>query len=284
MQTLTVRTPHLLAFLADVCETVSYRGAYLGSTRGPYGAEPGDVTLLVGTSTNGMALGHTWFEAVAGDLEWTLWAYSDMQAVISVFKDHAKRADHTVDISVDGDAVLIRETPALFDSDLELRIPCTRFEDDDETPARWRRMLSMDPLPVPVTPSGEERPDIPRSSWPVDALVPLLRIAKRRKATLHLFRSHAQQLHRVQIGHNWIGVVAPLAQPDHDDPVRPTEDARFDERGRPELNEGISHHDDMWLSKAGILWPEATDDSANDDGPPPPDEPKLGDSDGGGDQ
>lgn len=268
---ISINTRHLVDLLTDLLATSGFRGIYLGSIRGEFGEEPGEISLLVGTSTDGITIGHTWTPAVSGELEATLWPVSDVQATISVYKGYSKQKDHTVDISVEGEAILIRETPELFDGGTELRFDYRQFEDDDLTLARWRRILSDEPLPHPVDAAGEPREDIARTSFPPDALAPLVKIAKRRGASINLFGDHPVQLHRVQIGDSWIGAVAPLSNPDHSDPNGLTETAHFDDRGAPIISDAMSHHDDEWLTKIGALWPHATVDQDDDD----KDEPEL---------
>ncbi|HEY9314616.1 cell division protein FtsK [Williamsia sp.] len=278
---ISINTRRLVDLLTDLLDTCGWRGVYLGSVRGEFGAEPGEISLLVGTSTDGATLGHTWTPAISGELQATLWPASDVQAAISVYKVYAKLKDHTVDISVEGDAILIRETPELFDGGTELRFDYKEFEDDDPTLDRWRRILSDDPLPHPVDASGEPRPDIARTSFTYQALLPLIKIARRRGAAINLFGHHPLQLHRVQIGDTWIGAVAPMANPDHSDPDGPTETAHFDDRGKPILSEGMSHLDDEWLSKIGALWPTAVVEHS-EDGDDSPELPETGDTDEGG--
>lgn len=273
---ISINTRHLVDLLTDLLATSGYRGVYLGSVRGEFGTEPGEVSLLVGTSTDGVTIGHTWAPGVSGELEATLWPVSDVQAVISVYKGYSKQKEHTVDISVEGEAILIRETPELFDGGTELRFDYKQFEDDDPTLARWRRILSNEPLPHPVDAEGVPRASFARTSFPPAALAPLVKIANRRGTSINLFGHHPVQLHRVQIGDSWIGAVAPLANPDHSDPNGPTETAHFDDRGKPVLSDAMSHHDDEWLQKIGALWPHEVVEHGDEN----KDQPELPDTDG----
>lgn len=251
---ITIDTKKLCDLLADLLETADYRGIHLQTVRGYDGDEPGEVSLLVGTATDGYALGHTW-TACSGRLDGAFWPVSDVKAVIAVCKPlAAAHPAHTVDLSLQGRTLVLQETPELFDSGTMLRFDVKDIGDDaaGEVLVKIKRILSGDPMPLPVDADGNPRLDTVRTSFTPAAWEPLIRIAKRRKEAIHVFRSHSMQLHRVQIGNNWIGAVAPTTAHEHDDPDKPTEVGHF---GDAVITEKVSDDDTDWLKKAGVLWP-----------------------------
>lgn len=258
---ITIDTKRLCDFLADLIETADHRGIHLQSVRGYDGDEPGEVSLLVGTSTDGYVLGHTWIPR-EGSLPGSMWPISDAKAVIAVCKPlAASHKNHTVNLTLSGATLLMQETPELFDAGTELHFETADV--DDSIPVRAKRILSGDPLPLPVDPEGEPRLDTARTSFSHIALEPLIKIAKRRGEAMHLFRSHSAQLHRVQIGSAWLGAIAPSTAHDHDDPDKPNETAHF---GDSVITDKVSSDDTDWLTKVGALWPlrEKSDDPDSD--------------------
>lgn len=248
---ITIGTKKLCDLLTDLIDTADWRGIHLQTTRGYDGDEPGEVALLVGTSTDGYVLGHTW-AGCDGRLDGAIWPRGDAKAVIAVCKPlAAANPQHTVNLSLQDKTLVLEETPELFDSGTALRFETK--EVDDAMLLRAKRILSGDPLPLPVDADGNPRLDTPRTSFTPSSLALLNSIAKRRKEAVHLFGTHSMQLHRVQIGSHWIGAIAPTIAHDHDDPEKPTETGHF---GDAVISEVVSPDDTDWLTKAGVLWPE----------------------------
>ncbi|WP_407107830.1 cell division protein FtsK [Rhodococcus aetherivorans] len=272
---LTIKTTALIELLTDLALTADdYRGVHLRTVRGYWGSEPGEVTLLAGTSTNGYVLGHTW-SYCEGSIDPHVWSVPDVGAAIALLKPLAQRdKNHTTDVALEDGKVYIRETPGLFGADTELSFEA--MGDVEDFPiARAARCLSGAPLPLPIDHEGEPRPDTPRTTWMPGALEPLLKIAKRRKAQLHLFRTHALQLHRVQIGDRYIGAVSPTVAFEHDDVDKPNIDPQFGD-SIPQTN--VTDDDEQWLKRLGILLPEHKPDDAVEVEDDRADEPTLTDN------
>lgn len=250
---ITVSTKALVDVVADLVLTAdTVRGVHIITTRGYWGEDPGEVSLLVGTSTNGYVVGHTW-TLCNGSLPAMVWAVHDCKAVVGLFKPLAtKDKNHTVDITIDDKTLIIAESPDLFDGGTELRFDVS--DADDFPITRMARILGGDPMPIPVDDQGDPRPDTPRTTWSDAALEPLLKIAKNRKEQIHMFRTHSLQLHRVQIGPRWVGAVAPSRAFDHDDEDKPNTDTNF---GDSVITDDVTEKDSDWLAQVGILMPDA---------------------------
>ncbi|WP_051637055.1 DNA translocase FtsK [Rhodococcus sp. UNC363MFTsu5.1] len=224
---ITIGTKALVDLLTDLVATASdVRGVHLRTVRGPDGDEPGDTTLLVGTSTNGAVLGHTWTQCT-GELPPMIWPTASCDLVIGALKRLGKGDKlHAVDVSLDGDTVTVVETATLFDDGARVE-----FQVGDLEPwpgDRLWRILAGPPLPTPRDERGDDLPSTPRTTWAPGALATLLQIATRRKEALHLFETHSNQIHRAQIGERWVGAVAPLRAWDHDDPEQPNTDVHLE--------------------------------------------------------
>lgn len=220
---LTISTKELVDLLSDLVLTATgIRGVHLRTTRGHYGDDPGEVSLLVGTSTNGAVLGHTW-TLCTGELPPMIWPTMNCTILIGALKKLGKGdKNHTVDVALDGSIVTVVESATLFDDGDRFE-----FQVGDLEPwpgARLWRILDSVPLPTPRDDSGADLPSTPRTTWAPAALAPLLSIANRRKESLHLFQTHSNQIHRAQIGDRWVGAIAPLRAWNHDDPDQPNTD------------------------------------------------------------
>lgn len=249
---ITIKTAALADLLSDLVLTAhEAHGVHVRTVRGYWGSEPGEVTLFVGTSTDGAVLGHTW-TYVEGSLDPLVWSVADCRAVIALARPlAASDKNHTLDISLGDKTVVIRETPGLFGADKQFQFDGQGAEDFPI--ARLARILSGDPLPVPVGDDTLPLADAPRTTFVHAALEPLIKIAKRRKEQIHIFRTHNLQVHRVQIGSRWIGGVSPSRAFEHDDPDKPNVESNF---GDSIPVEHVTDSDEDWLKKLGILLPE----------------------------
>ncbi|AQT78292.1 hypothetical protein B1R94_02145 [Mycolicibacterium litorale] len=215
--TITVATKKLIDALTDGMQT-AYSGIHLGTHRGPFGEEPGDVDLLSVTSSTGYVAGHTWLPC-EGQMAAMVWPVSDTKTVVTIARSLLARRgkEHTVDIDMvvadppedggkDGEhpgwVVTVRETPALFESDTEFQFhafPEGRFPIDGVN-----RMLRGLFRPT----EGFE--ESPLTVWSASVIGPVVAVAQRRNSTMQFFTS--PQTHRVlvQIGDNWLGAVMPV--------------------------------------------------------------------------
>ncbi|QFG09084.1 FtsK-like DNA translocase [Mycobacterium phage ThulaThula] len=237
----TVSTTNLIDILTDAMATAcnSVGGVHITTSRAPWGEEPGDVDLLVATSTTKYVVGHTWIPA-DGRLEPSVWPIESVANVLAICKSLARSRgkEHTVDVYMGtadrtednrdddhpGWTITLRETPALFDSDTEFQ-----FHAHPEAKFPIRGVLHM--MRGQIPPSDDE--EVALTPWSPGVLGPLVTVAKRRKMQVRMFRTRARGLHIVQIGDTWIGAAAP-GKPM---PGEPT--------GRPGIEPVLTHEDDL---------------------------------------
>lgn len=220
---ITIDTKSLVEILTDLVLTATdHRGVHLRTTRGHLGDEPEETTLLVGTSTNGAVLGHTWTRCT-GNLPPMIWPTMNCKVIIGALKSLAKsNKNHAVDVVLDGKTVTVMEAATLFDDGDRFEFQVAEI---GAFPlARIHRILSADPLPIPRNEAGVDMPNTARTTWAPGHLTTLVKIATRRDAALHLFGRHSNQIHLAQIGDTWVGAITPLAAWDHDDGDRPNTD------------------------------------------------------------
>lgn len=224
--TITIGAASLLRMLTDLLDTVGAGGIRLDSHRAEVGDEPGLRDVLAGFSSTGYVIGHTWTECI-GDGPSTVWPADAAGIVAAICKTIANKSDlATVDIiaetapppenSVDGEhpgwTVTVRETPALFGSDTEFEFHAGAAEEEQKL---WDIFTQTPELADPRFVESAQ------TAWSINALSPLLRIAKRRctsKRTepVRLFRASDRSIHLAQIGDDWLGAVVPLlVMPDH---------------------------------------------------------------------
>lgn len=226
--TVTIRASNLARLLTDLLDTEAGTGIRLDSARAAIGENPGAVDLLTGFSSTGFVIGHTWTDC-SGDNPASVWPNASAGIVVAICKTlTAKDEMATVDITmttapppenpVDGEhpgwTVLVRQTPALFNSDTEFEFHAAHASALPEE-TLWRIFTeapeNADPLHV----------DSAQTAWSTSVLAPLLRIAKRRSTSKHneavrLFRASDRSTHLAQIGTDWLGAVQPrkLVPPD----------------------------------------------------------------------
>ncbi|AEL98214.1 FtsK [Mycobacterium phage BigNuz] len=238
---ITVATTKLIEILTDSLATAcnSVGGVHVTTSRTPWGEEPGDVDVLVATSTTKYVVGHTWIPA-DGRLTPSVWPVESISNVLAICKSlaRARGKEHTVDIYMatadrtednrdddhPGWTITLRETPALFDSDTEFQ-----FHAHPEAKFPIRGVLHM--MRGQIPPSDD--PEVALTPWSPGVLGPLVTVAKRRNMQIRMFRTRSRGLHIVQIGDTWIGAAAP-GKPM---PGEPTE--------RPGLDPVLTHEDDL---------------------------------------
>jgi len=213
---MTVRmlTADLLSLLNDLVLTASDDGGEAGcagillhTSRIDEGAEPGATNALVGTSTNGTAVGHTWAEA-GGDLAPTLLPVQYVNALRVGFgkllnKDN--RASHVTNITRDGDAIVFTEDPDLFDGGFEQRFGAGELDS-------WPRGAFAVLATVHLTAPADARPVENRTDFPAVRFAPFLDIAKRHGGALSVYRVHQAHNVHIQIGVAYRGVLVPSGQ------------------------------------------------------------------------
>jgi len=207
-------TTDLLSLLNDLVLTASDEaglagcaGILLHTSRVDEGAEPGGTNVLVGTSTNGTAVGHCWAEA-GGTLPPTLLPIQYVNALrVALGKLITKdnRATHITDLRRDGDDVVIAEDPDLFGGGFTQRFGAGDLDD-------WPRGAFAVLGTVHLTPPTDARPVENRTDFPAARLTPFLVIAQRHGGQLSLYRVHQALNVHIQIGVHYRAVVVPSGQ------------------------------------------------------------------------
>lgn len=220
--TLYVSTPQLIQLLTDLSHTAAtdpdagaIAGVLVHISRGHVGEDPGETSLLVGTSTNTSVVGHARIGCDGHLAEPMLWPISEVRSVISVFKPAAK-ADkmHHVAIRRDGYTVTISELddPALFESGdgrerLQLSFALGTVAD---FPYIWPLLEIHDIREVLDQETGRAIPAAPRVDVSHPALTPFTKISRSRGgAPIELYVYHQRRAVHVQIGETYRGVLMP---------------------------------------------------------------------------
>lgn len=211
-----IPTAALVGLLTDLAHTAAdpatagaTAGVLLHSARGYAGSSPGQIDLLVATSTDGVALGHAHVPCSGRD-EPMLWPIAAVKDVIAVLKPKAKLEDHVTEITRDGDDITLAEDPDLFGEG-------SRFTFGGADPVEWPTQDAAAMLAeIRMSPPEGSQPAAPRTDFLPARLAPFLTIAARRKEILQVFRYHQRLPVSVQIGDHYRGVVGPFAWNDED--------------------------------------------------------------------
>ncbi|WP_435582888.1 hypothetical protein [Amycolatopsis thermoflava] len=206
-----IETEQLVKLLGDLVHTAAAglgptSGILLHTTRGPLEDEPGETDLLVGTSTDGFAIGHTYVDAYGQLARPMLWPLGDVRAVLAAFKPKAastkgKPQKHTVLIGREDDVIVVREDPNLFSDGLTVRF--------SEGPvAEYPRSL-WGAIAEPPRLPDDWSPTQPRTDFYDAALRPFLAVSKSRGEPIELYRYHQQSRCLVQIGGRYRGSILP---------------------------------------------------------------------------
>ena len=220
---LTVETKKLLGLFDDLLITADpkgdypeYHGIHLAHARGAWEDEPGITDLLAGTSGNVEVFGHTWIDAI-GEIDPVFISVPNIKSIKGVFAGLAKSYDeeHTVELINDAGVLTIKEhrDTIVGEDAVELHVP---VQDASYFPLAGAKAW-LDGT------AGSKAPRDADNNFAVDENLTvwnqniglLLRVAKRRKSGLRLYRQHAANVHRAQIGDTWIGAVKPVV-PDAD--------------------------------------------------------------------
>lgn len=204
-------TKDLLSLLGDLVLTAQTEpglagvaGILVHTSRVQEHAEVGEVNCLVGTSTNGWAVGHTWVEA-GGFIPPTLLPIQYVKALIVALgklltKDN--KADHVTQIDREGDEVVFAEDPDLFGGGFTQRFGYGNLDD-------WPRSLFPTLTSVHLTAPSELKPVENRTDFTASLLAPFLTVANKRSGTLSLYRVHQTLAVHIQIGFNYRGLIVP---------------------------------------------------------------------------
>lgn len=193
---------------ADDPEMGSVAGILLHTARGYASLEPGQSTLLVGTSTDTTVVGHTWVLA-SGQVPPMLWPIGEVSAALGVLRQMSRgEPDHQVEITVEGDKVTLHAGEDLFGPGASYTFD---LGDAGKFPASLWRLISDVHL-RPAVVDHETKKTVPagvRTRIPPSRLAPFLAVAKARKEPVELFRYHPRLPVLVAIGDNYRGALIP---------------------------------------------------------------------------
>ncbi|MBK1785115.1 hypothetical protein [Prauserella cavernicola] len=202
-----IETVRLVQLLGDLAHTAAFgsgaasEGILLNSARGYLGEDVGVTDLLVGTSTSGVAIGHTYVQAYGLMEHPMLWPLTDVRAVIAAFKPKAtSHKDHAVEIRRDLNEIRVCEDPDLFGDGLALRFT-------EGPAAKFPRVFTALETPPVV---DEDTPSLPRHDYTAARLAPFLKVARSRGEAVQLYRYHHTRRALVQIGPHYRGVITPF--------------------------------------------------------------------------
>jgi hypothetical protein len=206
-------TTGLIRLLEDAVPTAQtepglagYAGVLLHAADVEEGGEPGRKRSLVGTSTNGVAIGHCWVDG-SGDLRPTLVPIQYVQtlrAALPKLLTKDNKQNHVTELWRDGAELVIREEPDLFDTGWGVRFS---FGDLDDWPRDVFGLLASVHLASATTWKRVEN----RTDFPSKRLAPFLAIAGRHGGNLSLYRVHQGANVHVQIGSSYRGLLVPAA-------------------------------------------------------------------------
>jgi hypothetical protein len=210
MKQIRLLTIDLLGLLGDLLHTASAEpgtagcyGILLHSARGYAGDEPGQTGLLVGTSTNGQAIGHTWIPA-AGELPPTLWPAQDVRAVIASFKPLVKdNKEHVSEVRIEDGTLVIAEDPDLFGNGLAVSFGPASL---DDFPRNTWQLVTEVRLTAP-----DNGPALARTDFGPKVLAPFIAVAKSRNTFVQTYRHHQRTPMLIQIGQTYRGALMPAS-------------------------------------------------------------------------
>lgn len=183
-------------------------GILLHTARGYASAEPGQSTLLVGTSTTTRTVGHSWVLA-SGQTRPMLWPIGEVSSAIAVLKQMSQgNPEHQVEIRDDGEQVTLSEGADLFGE----RVSYTfLLGDAGKFPASiWRVISDVHTRSFPVDHETKRRvPAGVRTRIPPRNLAPFVAVAKARGELLELYRYHPRLPLLVTIGDSYRGALLP---------------------------------------------------------------------------
>lgn len=202
-----IPTGDLIALITDLAGTVGSKeqgpataSILLHTDRG-YGipTEPGKNDLLVGTSTNRVAIGHTYVTCYGQEAEPMLWPIDDALGVVAYFKPRARdNKDHAVQITREGEHVIVQEDGDLFDDGGQVTFTVA---DLMQYPRGMWELLTSIPI---ATKRFRARLDMHTGSW-----APFMAVAKRRNSVIETYRYTETGPILIAIGEKYRGAVTP---------------------------------------------------------------------------
>lgn len=203
----TFRLIELIGDLKHTTDTDPESGAIAGilfhTARGAgFPGDPGRTDLLVGTSTNRVAVGHTYAPAYGQMAIPMLWPHANALTVVSMFKDKAKASkEHMLVIRAGDGAIHVEEDEqSLFGAGDKYEFAAGDLE---KYPRGLWSVLQHD-AEWQDTDHDQTRP-LPRHDIPAAALAPFVAVAKAHGGTVELYRYHQRRAILISIGDRYRG-------------------------------------------------------------------------------
>lgn len=203
-----VHTSKLLCLLRDLEHTAKDPGGMptgilLHTVRGHGGEDVGLTDLLVGTSTNRITAGHSYVEAYGQLRKPVVLPLADSRAVVAAFRPRlTANKEHALEITLDGDQVIIREDPDLFGDGLQVSF------DVGDLDKFSRNVWGLLDKPAMPADDDEDATTQPRQDLSAGLLEPFVKVARSRGEAMQLYRYHHRRRILVQIGDRYRGVLA----------------------------------------------------------------------------
>jgi Ftsk gamma domain len=216
VSSINVRTSDLVSFINQLIHTASSElsegptaAILLHTVRGDRGTEPGQVDLLVGTSTDRMVIGHTNTYANGQLHRASLWHIDDARAVVASFRPKLKNdKDHHVSIELAGDKVTVAEEDDLLREGFRLEFAEAPI---GEYPRGLWHMLGDIRIDPQVLGEGDRPiPVCDRTDIAPGRLQPFVKVAGLIGAPVELYRCHQNLTILVQIGGQYRGALTPV--------------------------------------------------------------------------
>lgn len=212
--TIRIETFRLIELINDLKHTADpnpENGAVAGilfhTARGHgFPGDPGAGDLLVGTSTNRVAVGHTYAPAYGQMALPMLWPIANAVTVVSMFKDKAKASkEHMVVIRAGDGAIHVEEDEqSLFGSGDKYEFAAG---DLDKYPRGLWRVLKHD---QPWRPEDyDKREPLPRTDLSASGMGPFVAVAKAHGGVIEMYRYHQRRAVLVSIGDRYRGAITP---------------------------------------------------------------------------
>jgi len=220
--TIRIATVKLIELISDLKPTThpdleggATNGILLHTARG-YGfpGDPGQTDILAGTSTNRLAVGHTYVECYGQMTQPMLWPLAKAVNVCNTFRAATKdNKDHQLHIRYDGHIVQVEEDPDLFGEGDKIEFT---GGDLSKFPRGLWAVLRDDRA---WEPDGYlKAAPMPRTDLPGPAVAAFATVAKAHGGVIETYRFHQRRAILVQIGDRYRGALTPASWPDEKTP------------------------------------------------------------------
>jgi hypothetical protein len=215
--TIRIETARLIDLINDLKHTAAVEpeagpvaGILLHTARG-YGfpGDPGVTDILVGTSTNRIAVGHTYVTCYGQMTRPMLWPIKAAIATVSLFKPAlGDNPAHTVDIAFDGANIHVEGEGDLFGDGTKFEFAAgdlTKFPRGLWDVLRYNETVDPGLFKTPVS---------PRTDIPAAAFAAFTAVAKGHGGVIEIYRYHQGRPVLIEIGDRYRGAITPAHWPD----------------------------------------------------------------------